>query len=212
MIKGIIFDMDGVIVDSEWQYQKRREAFMKQLGYSLEGIELQRFIGESFRSLWTEVAPRVDISLEELEEKYESYKKSHPLDYQQALFKEVKPLIETLKKEGYRLALASSSTKADIERCLTGTGLFPYFDVVLSGRDFPQTKPDPAVYEAAVQQLNLPKQALVVLEDSAVGIAAAKAAQLKVVAFQNPRYSLDQSQADAIITSHMDLLAIARGD
>lgn len=212
MIKGIIFDMDGVIVDSEWQYQKRREAFMQQLGYSLEGIELQRFIGESFRSLWTEVAPRVDISLEELEEKYESYKKSHPLDYQQALFKEVKPLIETLKKEGYRLALASSSTKADIERCLTETGLFPYFDVVLSGRDFPQTKPDPAVYEAAVQQLNLPKQALVVLEDSAVGIAAAKAAQLKVVAFQNPRYSLDQSQADAIITSHMDLLAIARGD
>lgn len=212
MIKGIIFDMDGVIVDSEWQYQKRREAFMNQLGYSLEGIELQRFIGESFRSLWTEVAPRVDISLEELEEKYESYKKSHLLDYQQALFKEVKPLIETLKKESYRLALASSSTKADIERCLTETGLFPYFDVVLSGRDFPQTKPDPAVYEAAVQQLNLPKQALVVLEDSAVGIAAAKAAQLKVVAFQNPRYSLDQSQADAIITSHMDLLAIARGD
>lgn len=206
MIKGIIFDMDGVIVDTEWSYQQRRRDFMESLGYLLDGIDLCRFIGESFRSLWDEVEPRVDISLAELESAYEDYKAKHPLSYKEVLFQEAKELIQTLHQEGYRLALASSSVKPDIERCLQETELAPYFDVVLSGRDFPKTKPSPLVYEEACRLLQLPKEEIVVLEDSEVGIRAGKAANLYVVAYHNPRYSLNQSEADAIITNHKQLL------
>ena len=205
MIKAVIFDMDGVIVDTEYFYQKRREAFMNELGYSLAGIDLQQFIGENFRSLWPIIEPRVDLSLEELEQKYQHYKKQHPLNYEAMVYPKAIQLIQSLSQQGYQLALASSSTMQDIQRCLTENQLASFFDVLLSGESFPKTKPDPAIYEEAVRRLGLSKEEVVVLEDSTVGIAAAKAAGLYTVAFHNPFYHLDQSQADQIIEHHEHL-------
>lgn len=210
MIKAVIFDMDGVIVDTEYYYQKRRAAFMNELGYSLDGIDLQCFIGENFRSLWPVIEPRVDISLNELEAKYQDYKARHPLYYKEALYPEVKSLIQKLYQQGFKLAVASSSTMKDIERCLIDNQLISYFDVVLSGESFVKTKPNPAIYECAIQKLGIKKEEAMVLEDSEVGISAAKSAGICTVAYHNPFYHLNQSEADYVIEQHMELMNLIK--
>lgn len=200
MIQAVIFDMDGVIVDTELAYQKRRQAFLEAYGYNTEGLPWVEFIGENFASKWELIEERVDVDCATLQKRYIQYKKEHPLSYEGLAIPTIVQGIKQLYQAGYTLALASSSTREDIERCLTLLQLRPYFRFVLSGQDFPKTKPDPAIYRCMQQKLGLKAEEIIVVEDSKVGIQAAKDAGLFVLAYYNPLYQQDQSWADAQLT------------
>lgn len=206
-IKAVIFDMDGVIVDSEIWYQQRRQNFLKELGYELS-LQWTDFIGETFESLWNQIEDQIDLPLAELERKYVAYKKAHQIQYEELLMPGIKPMIQWLNVSGYKVALASSSTMADIKRCLETHDLMPYFDVIESARDLGEPKPSPLVYNVTKEKLGCADDEILVIEDSKAGIHSAKEAGLKVAAYQHPKYQLDQAKADYQIVQYSQIVSL----
>lgn len=206
MIKAVIFDMDGVLVDTEEAYQERRKNFMISQGYQVDNIDFMRFVGETFETLWSHIEPYVNVDCHTLQERYISYKAEHPLSYGDVIIQGVKETIEALYQEGYKLAVASASSKKDIYLALDTIGVRQYFDSIISARELPKSKPDPMVYIKTLEALELSSSEAVVVEDSPVGIQAAKSANLYTFAFHQPHYRLDQSKSDEVITALPNLI------
>jgi HAD superfamily hydrolase (TIGR01509 family) len=106
--------------------------------------------------------------------------------------------LQHLKEQNIRMALASSSDRQTINTMLATTGLKEYFETTLSGEDFERSKPDPSIYLTALEKLAIDAKDAAAVEDSEMGIAAAKAAGIFTfaVAVDDPRVATDQSQAD----------------
>lgn len=201
--KAIIFDMDGVLFDTEKFYYDRRKEFLAEKGISIDHLPPTFFIGGNMKQVWQHIlGDRYDDwDIEQLEEDYVRYKRHHPLPFRYLIFSDVRQTLHWAKKEGYRVGLASSSTKHDILRALEETHIRDYFDVILSGEEFPETKPDPAIYKAALEALGVSKEEAIVLEDSEKGIAAAVRAGIEVWAIEDRKFGMDQSQAQALVAN-----------
>ncbi|WP_105125161.1 HAD family hydrolase [Streptococcus suis] len=203
MVKAIIFDMDGVLFDTETFYFQRRIDFLATKGLSVEHLEPSIFVGGRASQMWKRILADDYESWDvpALEEEYRIYKENRPTPYAERLFPDVRDSLERLKNKGLPLVLASNTDGAEIERALSEAGIATYFDQTFSGMDCQAPKPHPAVYEQAVQALGLDKKDILVFEDSSKGIAAAKAANLTVWAIRDRHYGIDQSQADRLVDS-----------
>ncbi|HFU4026027.1 TPA: HAD family hydrolase [Streptococcus suis] len=212
-IKGIIFDMDGVLFDTEHFYYQRRADFLATKDLSVAHLSPSDFIGGRFSQMWQlilgEAYDRWDIA--ELERDYKRYKESHIVPYGQLVFPEAKEILATLTSLGIHLALASNTDKVEVKRALSEAGLQEYFDYIFSATDCRAGKPDPEIYEKASQALGVAKADLLVVEDSPKGIQAGKAAGLTVWAIGDKQLDLDQSQADNKITNLYQLIELIRG-
>ncbi|HFI0239909.1 TPA: HAD family hydrolase [Streptococcus suis] len=203
MVKAIIFDMDGVLFDTETFYFQRRIDFLATKGLSVEHLEPSIFVGGRASQMWKRILgdDYENWDVPALEAEYRLYKEERPTPYAERLFPDVRDSLERLKNKGLPLVLASNTDKADIERALSEAGIAKYFDQTFSGMDCQAPKPHPAVYEKAVQALGVDKEDTLVFEDSFKGIAAAKSAGLTVWAIRDQHYGMDQSQADKLIDS-----------
>ncbi|HEL0027134.1 HAD family hydrolase [Streptococcus equi] len=212
MVKGIIFDMDGVLFDTEPFYLKRREAFLTSKGIRIDHLSPKDFIGGNLQQIWDKVLAEQVTANEarDIAAAYEDYKLCHKPPYQELMFKEVKSCLKDLKGQGLKLALASNSSRCDILLALESSHIKAYFDLTLAREDVTAGKPNPEIYNKAAQALGLAKEELVVIEDSQKGIAAAKAAGLKVLAIKDKRYGIDQGQADQCIDSIKQLCELLR--
>lgn len=213
MKQAIIFDMDGVLFDTEEFYYSRRQTFLAGLGISIDHLPLSFFVGGSMKQVWQKILGQdyENWDINQLQADYTAYKTAHPLPYQEVIFSDVRSSLERLKRAEIKIGLASSSTKSDILKALGDTDLTAYFDVILSGEEFPESKPNPAIYNTAADLLGLAKTDLLIIEDSEKGIAAGVAAGIEVWALEDKRFGLDQSQADRLISSldqAMELLRI----
>jgi len=107
-----------------------------------------------------------------------------------------------LHRNGMQLIVASSAAKVTIERVFNRFDLHQYFTHIVSGEDFPNSKPHPAIFEYAVSLSTKPKENCIVIEDSTNGIKAAKAAGIFCVGYKSENSKLqDLSLADAIVES-----------
>ncbi len=115
-----------------------------------------------------------------------------------------------MKQHDIKTAIASASDLTFIEKMCTETGLRQYFDQLLSGADFTRTKPAPDVYLAALQVLDVAAEEAIAVEDSTLGIAAAKAAGLYTLAvpLRDPRFTQNQQAADQRIKKLTDIMGI----
>lgn len=102
--------------------------------------------------------------------------------------------------------MASSSSMDDINTCIDTHHLRAYFEILLSGNDFAQSKPHPAIYQAAIQQLGIAPSDALVIEDSQNGIASGKDAGATVWAISDERFDMNQERADQRMSSLTEMI------
>jgi len=213
-MKAFLFDMDGVLIDSEPIHTRVKRETLLHFGLDAE-IDFSAYMGRTSKILFSdaiEKAGRVELTPSMLADyKHERYLDILKNDDAIHPIEGARELLLRLSEEHIPMALASSSARQVIEAVLDKFGFRQYFDSVLSGADLPASKPDPAVYRISAERLGEKPSCCVVLEDAASGVAAAKAAGMRCIAFRNPNSGeQDLSRADWIVDSlkEIDITAL----
>jgi mannitol-1-/sugar-/sorbitol-6-/2-deoxyglucose-6-phosphatase len=186
-IKAVIFDMDGVIIDSETIWKKAEKKVFSSVGVELteELCEItQSMTTSEVTKFWFDKQPWKNISLVEVEN--EVIKQvAHLITHEGTLIKGADKLIKELKTHGYKIGLATNSPSVLISVVLEKFKLEDYFDAYASAEYEPAGKPNPYVYLTVARKLNLKPERCIVIEDSCPGLEAAKNAGMKTIAFLN---------------------------
>ena len=193
-MKAVLFDMDGVLADTEGFYNRRRAAYLAEVLPDYDGP--WDFAGSNDKAIWETIVPD-DVELRErLHAGYDAYRAIHAEDYRELGNPAAPSVFAQLKATGFLVGIASSSEVAMIERMMRETGLDGVVDAYVSGHDVARHKPAPDVYFACMEQLGVEPSECVVVEDSPTGIAAGLAAGAQVVALSEYVASgADQSAA-----------------
>ncbi len=210
-MKAVIFDMDGVLVNSEPIHFEIEHRIFKSLGFTVSDDEMKTFAGLSQVEFWKKLKKRYDIkkSIDELLEydygkRIEFFENIVCID---PVFG-IPELLENLKSKKIKLAIASSSFADLIDIVMTKLGLKEYFDVIVSGHEAENGKPDPDIFLYAADRLGVKPEECLVIEDSENGVKAAVNAGMKCAAFKNPDSGIqDLSLADTIIDTFVGLTA-----
>lgn len=200
MIKAVLFDMDGVLVDSEPLYYRRKQRFLKEQDLLIEDEVLLSFVGRTIQDLFSALFQDPQM-IQQMKASYQHYQYEHPIAYDRILRPEVKPVLQQLHAQGIRCGLASASPRNNIKRMLESCDLSHAFDAVVCSEDVLHSKPYPDVYLKVMELLHLAAQECLVIEDSPTGILAATAAGCQVLALQDHQFAMDQSKANHIIDS-----------
>lgn len=212
--EAVIFDMDGVIVDSEYAYAQEERAFLDAHGIDVPDEEIARTVGcsqETFRQTvvsWWERGGYGVLTPEEAIARFNAWGESYVYDYHALMNPGVPETLAALRERGVRLALASSSPMDNIREVLDACGIAGAFEVVVSGEQFHKSKPNPEIYLHTCELLGLDPAVCCCVEDSPYGIEAGKRAGLTVFAKREERFGFSQDEADAIIDAVPDLLAL----
>lgn len=210
MYKGIIFDIDGVLVNSEKFYMERRMEFFKSINIKPGSSDINDFVGSNATRIWEMLVPEDLQKREELKTIYlTEYEQNNPIDFKKYANEDLKFVIESLYNSNIKVSIASAGSVKNIEKFINDTDVKKYLDFYLSGEELKENKPNPEIYIKASDKMNIKKESLLVVEDSVLGIKSAKRAGLKVVALKpQDNYSVDQSEADLIIDRLRNLLNI----
>ncbi|HTI70158.1 MAG TPA: HAD family phosphatase [Candidatus Limnocylindria bacterium] len=201
---AVIFDMDGVIVDSEPRHAQAFREIFEELGYGENhGIVFADYIGRSDKAVWVDFIAnhRPAHSLDQLMDR----KKARFIDIlhrDQPIFEGAERLIRKLHGTS-RLAVASGSLHSVIEAVLKLNGLRPFFDAVSSVEDVARSKPAPDVFLHAAASLKVDPKDCCVIEDSTAGVQAGLAAGMTVIAITNS-FPADQLKAAHYIVRDYD--------
>lgn len=211
MKKAFIFDMDGVIIDTEPVHAIIKQRVCRKYGIELPVEMFAQFVGRTSEDCFTEIAEKFNFTertgAELAKEKHQAYLQAlSDGSIEIPVVPGIHALLERIKKAGYIIGLASSSATPMINTALTRLGIKEYFSVIVSGADLPKSKPDPAVYLLAAEKLGIEPADCIVIEDAKAGIDAAKAAGMYCIAYHNPNSgNQDLSRADKIVNSHDDI-------
>jgi HAD superfamily hydrolase (TIGR01509 family) len=201
-MKAVIFDMDGVLVDSEPLHYASDSELLKRLGISVPDGYLDRFIGMSNPAIWEAISAEFNIQKDvqeilnaQLSLKLKLLKRMDlkPIDG-------IPELLKGIRRAGLPIAVASSSSAIFIKEVLKRIGVDYLIDMFVSGESVPHSKPEPDVFLKAAEFLGVEPADCVVIEDSKNGTIAAKKAGMKCVGFRNPHPgNQDLSVADLVI-------------
>ena len=159
MIKAVIFDMDGVLIDSEPEYLKIDLEFARKKNPDVTLEDLFGMVGSSREDAWSCMARAVHNgqTWEELRDEFRRTVDPYSqMDYRRIFRPEVPGILEELRGMGLRLALASSTGITIINRGLTENNIRSYFESVVTGAQFKRSKPDPEIYHYTAACLGLP--------------------------------------------------------
>lgn len=212
-MKAIIFDMDGVIVDSEYVHIKAEEAVFNKYDIEIDDSDWKSFKGKTPNDIFSYVIKRYDLKNVSVKEMADS-KVNFYLDIAKTnlrLFDGFFELIEFLKKD-YLIALTTSSPKQIQELAFKQFHLNGLFDVVVTGDMIKNGKPDPEPYILTIEKLKLKPQECIVIEDSVNGIRSAKLAGVKTIAVTYTFNKEDLSEADYIVTDLIEVKTLIKND
>ncbi|MBE5921173.1 MAG: HAD family phosphatase [Lachnospiraceae bacterium] len=205
MLEAVIFDMDGVLVDTEPLHYEVDREYIAEQGFELDLEFYSQFIGSTNTHLWTCVKERYGLtqSIEEMNLATEEKIRKRVQESGYPEMPGAKELVRRLKTAGLKLAVASSSRMSQIERVIAQMDLNDCFDKLVSGESVSHPKPAPDVFLKAAKLLGTAPEKCLVIEDSTNGSRAAKAAGMACLGFINPSFlPSDLSAADYLCEGH----------
>jgi HAD superfamily hydrolase (TIGR01509 family) len=209
MIQTVIFDMDGVIVDTEPVHSYAYFQHFAELNIDVSKEMFTSFMGNSTRNTFQKLKELFTINLEVddlIQRKRTIFNDAFDNKEDLYLIEGVEELIKDLHQNGIQLIVASSAAKVTIDRVFKRFGLHQYFSHIVSGEDFPNSKPHPAIFEFAASLSIASKENCIVIEDSTNGIISAKAAGIFCIGYNSENSKLqDLSKANIIINHFYEL-------
>ena len=185
---AVIFDMDGVLIDSQPLHYEIDMRVLKACGYKAEMSTVTAYTGISTPDRWPKYKATLGLtpSIQELITMCEETVRKVFESFDFVPIDGVSKLLQDLKDMGMPIAVASSSSYELINMVLTGTGISEYFDIIVSGEGLKRGKPNPDIYLKAAELLNVLPQNAIGIEDSPAGMEAVKNANMTCIALKNP--------------------------
>tara|TARA_B100001564_G_scaffold135009_1_gene113257 strand:+ start:1210 stop:1893 length:684 start_codon:yes stop_codon:yes gene_type:complete len=209
MLKAVLFDMDGVIVDTEPLHHKAYLQMFEKMGIEVSEAMYNGFTGQSTRSICMQLCRFFNLknNPEELVQiKRNNFTKLFFEDDDLQLISGVEKLIKEYHKNGLTLVLASSASMFTINNVTKRFKLDPYFTDKLSGADLKISKPHPEIFINATNAANVNPNECMVIEDSTNGIKAAKSAGIFCTAYKGENSkNQDYTLADKLITNYEEI-------
>lgn len=214
MKRAIIFDMDGVILNSEPLHEKVRQQMFCEMNIVLDDT-FPDPVGKATDEFWELILKKLERAGDSQEKSKEHYRRVAELVEQE----QVGPsegLIEVLewaKKNQIKIGIASSSLRYLVDSVLRILEIDQYFDCTVAGDEVQRKKPAPDIYKKALSQLGIQPEDAIAVEDSKSGIEAAKAAGIFCFGYQNPT-SGEQNlqQADCRIKQLNEIVSLVKAD
>lgn len=199
MKSAVIFDMDGVLVDSEQVYFDNLMTFMRKISIEPFSRDINDYVGASTDAIWRSLIPN-GAQRREVYREYIEFGRQHPLNYAELLKPGAESLLQFICSQNMKIALASAGRPADINQMLDDCHLREYFDSVISGESVVNNKPAPDIYLRTVEQLEVSTKTSLVVEDSEKGIEAAVTAGIDVWAVKQQNIRINQTHATRIMS------------
>ncbi|MFC2020124.1 HAD family hydrolase [Chloroflexota bacterium] len=207
--KAVIWDMDGVIVDSgPYHFLAWREVFRRR-GANLTKADFRRMFGQRNDSIIGQIlgsdlsAAEVDIIADEKEE---SFRRS--IKQKVRSFPGVVELVGSLLEHGFRMAVATSAPLANTQLVIGELGIGSCFQAIVNGREVSEGKPSPQIFLLAASRLAVPPDRCIVVEDATAGVTAAKAAGMRCLAVTNTHARNSLKAADLIVDT-LELIMVS---
>ena len=204
--EAVIFDMDGVIVDSEPRHELAFLEVVREIGYADRlHLRFDDFVGRSDHELWEAFIKthRPPHNLQELLER-KRHRVIEIIRREQPLFKGLTALVEKIAP-CYRLGVASGSERLVVEEVLALQGLRKFFRAAVTAADVKQGKPAPDIFLHTAKLLEVDPQNCWVIEDSKPGIAAGLAAGMRVIAITNTYGADELRQASHVVSTYEEI-------
>jgi len=202
--RAVIFDMDGVLINSEPLHQEVGLKMMQDLRIPINEEMFMRFTGATVFSMWETLAQEFSLKQnpDELTSTYNQLFTEKLVNSNDVtLFEGVLDVLKNLHNKGIPAALASSSSREVIETVIQKFGITHYFQVIVSGSDVKHSKPHPEIFLLAAKKLNVSPTDCIVVEDSTNGVQAAKHAGMYCVGFKPTGNHHELLDASTIIKS-----------
>ncbi|MBX2945959.1 MAG: HAD family phosphatase [Cyclobacteriaceae bacterium] len=207
---AVIFDMDGVIVDTNPFHKETINQFCKKYGFQLTDEELRtRIYGRTNREWITALFGKLT------EQQLEAYAFEKEQMFREAYAAHIKPVeglisfLEMLEQNHIVRSIATSAPRANVDFVLKGTGIGKYFNIILDESMVSHGKPHPEIYLKSAKALNLPNQQCIVIEDSLSGIQAGKASGSKVIGITTTHAPDEMMDTDLVI-DNFNALTLAK--
>lgn len=207
MIQGILFDMDGVLVDSEPFIFEATVMMFAEHNIDVKPYDALPFVGTGENQYIKGIGNRNGFNVDIERDKLRTYAiYEHITRGKLKALPGVYSIIDKCKNEGYKIAIASSADRIKIDINLREIGIDPVlFDAIISGEDVEHKKPSPDIYLLASKQIGLKSEQCIVIEDAVNGILAAKAANCKCIALSTTFPVNKLKDADCILKDLSEL-------
>src|SRR5215831_9651217 len=188
-LRAVIFDLDGVLADSEPWWNEIDAKLLAEYAVKYRGEYHGNVLGVSYRLAveFYKNAFHISASVEKLMRRRGQIATEFFAN-RVGLFPSAKATLEALRQMKLHLAVATSSVSASARPFLERTGIKDFFEVIVTGDEIQRGKPHPDIYLHVAEKLNLPTDACLVVEDALSGVAAAKAANMRVAAIPDTRF------------------------
>ena len=203
MIRALIFDFDGLVIDTETPLIDAWAVLHERAGHAYSRADAHRLVGHVDFDFdpWTAFGPAADRGALQVEHR----RLCRELTARQPILPGVLTYLEEGRRRGLHLAVASNSGHDHVDRHLTRLGLRPYFDFTRCREDVAVGKPAPEIYQVTIRALGLAPPEIIAFEDSSAGTVAARAAGVWTVAVPNPSTDRhDLSAAHLVVASLAD--------